>query len=143
MAMHPQQANGPKPLYKLAIKLACFGFLVFLGYIIYLANTGQRSVFFDLVRAIPYGDKLGHFVLFGTLTALAVMATGFKKVSVGKAQLFLAVPIVSAVVLLEELSQGFFATRTFDLMDLLFDGLGIAVATLLLMRIETYTSRSH
>ena len=43
-------------------------FFVFILWIIYLANTGQSSIFFDLVKMLPYGDKVGHLLLFGILT---------------------------------------------------------------------------
>ncbi len=50
-----------------AVSLITLSYGLFIGWVIYLANTGQSSIFFQLVRVIPYGDKLGHLFLFGFL----------------------------------------------------------------------------
>lgn len=74
-------------MHKLTITLSSCFFL-FIIWIIYLANTGQQSIFFDLVRLIPYGDKVGHFGLFGMLTLLANFASKFKVFKLGKVNVF-------------------------------------------------------
>ncbi|WP_226410779.1 hypothetical protein [Shewanella glacialimarina] len=48
--------------------LATITMAIFLGFIIwviYLANTGGSSIFFDIVKHIPYGDKVGHCFYLG------------------------------------------------------------------------------
>jgi len=45
--------------------LAPLTFLAFICWIIFMADSGQKSVFFELVKSIPYGDKLGHVILYG------------------------------------------------------------------------------
>ncbi|MCF7519017.1 VanZ family protein [Pseudoalteromonas sp. L21] len=105
--------------------LLAIGFFGFIGWVIYLANTGQKSVFFDLVAAIPYGDKLGHFLLFGLLTLFINLAFKFKASVIGGFKIYWAALIVFTFVVLEEFSQYFIATRTFDLVDLLADLSGI------------------
>ena len=42
-------------------------FFAFICWIIYQADTGASSIFFKITRSIPYGDKAGHFLLFGVL----------------------------------------------------------------------------
>lgn len=108
------------------VTLAFFAFIV---WIIYMADTGQNSVFFDVVRAIPYGDKLGHFCIFGVLTLGANMALNFRVLACYR--LYLGTVLVSAFALLEELSQFFMVNRTLDIMDLLADALGIACFSVL------------
>ncbi|WP_244325652.1 hypothetical protein [Shewanella aestuarii] len=65
-----------KVLNRIAISLAV-GFFGFIIWIIYLANTGGRSVFFVLIKHMPYGDKVGHMLLFGTLTIWLTLHCNF------------------------------------------------------------------
>ena len=114
-------------MFQRILVLIALGFFGFIGWVIYLANTGQKSVFFDLVAAIPYGDKLGHFCLFGLLTLFINLAFKFKTMNVSGRPIYLAVLIVSTFVILEELSQHFVESRTLDFVDLIADFAGIAV----------------
>ena len=100
-------------------------FSLFILWIIYAADTGLDNVFFVLVDAIPYGDKLGHFFLFGILTLLLNLALRFKHLN----QLPLGSLLVFAFVILEELSQYFFPNRTLDIADIIADVLGILAFT--------------
>ena len=113
-------------MFQRILVLIAIGFFGFIGWVIYLANTGQKSVFFELVAAIPYGDKLGHFCLFGLLTLFINLAFKFKTKNVAGRPIYLAVLIVSTFVILEELSQHFVESRTLDFVDLIADFAGIA-----------------
>ena len=113
---------------KLTLTLSA-GFFVFILWIIYLANTGQQSIFFDLVRLIPYGDKVGHLCLFGTLTLLTNIACKFRAFKLGQVKVFWGSALVFAFVTVEELSQHFVATRTLDIYDYSADLLGITLFT--------------
>lgn len=115
-------------------KLALFltsGFFIFILWVIYMANTGQSSIFFRLVGAIPYGDKIGHIFLFGLLTLGVNIATKLKVVKVGNVSILIGTMLVTLFVLIEEFSQHFSATRTFDALDLFADAVGIIVFTML------------
>ncbi len=92
-------------------------------------------MFFDLVNWIPFGDKIGHFFLFGILTLVVNITLKFKEIKLWM-QLPLGSVIVSALVLLEELSQTFFPNRTLDISDLIADGLGIICFTILGQRLS-------
>ncbi|AQU81524.1 MULTISPECIES: VanZ family protein [unclassified Halomonas] len=105
-------------------------FFIFIVWIIYLANTGGSSVFFDLVRSIPYGDKLGHFCLFGFLTLVVVAALRFRTITFGRFQVYYGAILVAVFALGEELSQALLPSRTFDFLDLTADALGILAASL-------------
>lgn len=100
-------------------------FSLFLGWIIFSADTGQTNLFFDLVKRVPYGDKWGHLLLFGTLTLLVILGTNFKRVSLGGLKPYSGAVAVAVIVFIEECSQAYFPQRTFDLFDLLADTFGI------------------
>ena len=91
------------------------------------ANLGGTNVVFGVVADVPYGDKLGHFLLMGVLAMLADLAARHHE----RRFLGLRVPTAPAVVLVlvfaEELSQLLMATRTFDLVDFAADVLGVIV----------------
>lgn len=111
---------------KLAICLFC-AFSLFILWIIYLANTGQNSIFFDFVRTIPYGDKVGHFCLFGVLTLLANFAIKFKVIRLNMFELYWGSLAVFIFVTCEELSQHFMPNRTLDILDYTANIAGILV----------------
>lgn len=122
--------------------LAAIAFFTFILWVIYMANTGESSVFFDVVLAIPFGDKLGHAGLFGTLTFLVVIASKFRGLMVRHTKWYFGVMAVCTFVIAEEISQSFIPSRTFDLTDLIADALGIMVAVLLLRRAEKANLRA-
>ncbi|MEN8135525.1 MAG: VanZ family protein [Thermodesulfobacteriota bacterium] len=101
-----------------------------------MANMGQSSLFFDLVKAIPYGDKIGHVLLFGFLTLGINISTRFKCAELGHVRIYMGTALVSLFVLAEELSQSFVISRTFDVMDLIADAIGILIFTLISMRLS-------
>jgi len=100
-------------------------FFIFILWIIYKVDTGQDSLFFDLIRDVPYGDKMGHFILFGLLVLGVNIATKFKQVKIGAINIFVGTVLVFMFVLVEELSQYFLPMRTLDIMDLCADIAGI------------------
>ncbi len=108
-----------------AVSLITLSYGLFIGWVIYLANTGQSSIFFQLVRAIPYGDKLGHLFLFGFLTLGLNIALNYKTFNLKQRKIYYGSTIVGVSVLLEELSQYFLPSRTFDVIDLGADIAGI------------------
>ncbi len=106
---------------------------MFIVWMIYTANTGGKSVFFELVGAIPYGDKLGHILLFGLLTLCANFTLSFATTKFPlwsfQPRLYKGSLLVLVFVLLEEGSQYYIPTRTFDIYDLFADGIGISMFT--------------
>lgn len=104
-------------------------FFVFIIWVVYLANTGQQSIIFDIVRSIPYGDKIGHLGLFGVLTLLANIALKFKVFRLGAIKVFWGTAAVLVFVTVEELSQHFIPTRTLDIYDYTADIIGILIFT--------------
>ena len=112
-------------------KLILFIFISFIIWILFLANTGQNNVFFDLVKRLPHGDKIGHLSLFGLLTLATNLALRFKILRLGILQIYIGTLLVIIFVSLEELSQHFIPKRTLDLQDLLADSIGIFIFTLI------------
>ena len=106
--------------------LAVF-FSLFIITIIILADRSALPPFVRAVYDFPYGDKVGHFILFGLLNFILTLtflprhdrARGWVTLSVG---LVLAVLIAA-----EEFSQKYFASRTFDLVDLAASYVGLEV----------------
>lgn len=103
-------------------------FLLFIILIIYSADTGRNNIFFDFVNWLPFGDKIGHFFLFGIFTLSLNVALKFKRVKLWQ-KLPLGTVLISIVVILEELSQAFFPNRTLDITYLIADALGILFFT--------------
>lgn len=110
--------------------LLCLGFTAFLVIIVYLADTGQGQKYWAFLGRIPGGDKLGHFFLFGTLAMLADLSSPGWRWRPRGWSLPIGGLVVLAAATLEEISQAWLPTRTFDLIDLSADALGIAAAAL-------------
>ena len=106
-------------------------FACFIGWIILQANQGRNTVFFEWVNAIPFGDKLGHFVLFGVLSGLTIIALKGRCLGIKAIQFPLGAIIVFGIAITEELSQTFFIHRTFDLLDVVADILGIVCSIII------------
>lgn len=104
-------------------------FSIFIALVIRAANTGQGGRYWGFLHHIPWGDKLGHFILMGTLCLLLNLALRCRTVRLGRLPMQLGTLIISVFVIVEEISQVFLPHRTFDLGDLLADGIGIALAT--------------
>ena len=105
-------------------------FALFILWIIYMADSGDSTIFFDLVKATPYGDKIGHVVLYGLLALGANLSTGCKALRVGNFAIYAGSAAVGIFAVAEELTQCFLPGRTFDLFDVLADGVGILLFSL-------------
>jgi polysaccharide biosynthesis protein VpsQ len=107
--------------YTLRIKAATAVYVLIVAGITATADLLGTSFILKLVGNIPYGDKIGHLLLMGTLSLLinlSLCCRTFKKI-------LLASVFVFAAVALEEFSKLWVEGRTFDLFDLLFDLIGI------------------
>jgi len=111
-----------------------FPTLLFFGWIcwiVYLADTAQGCVFFDLVRRMPNGDKLGHFGLFGTLALLLNHSLNYRRIRLGRWSIQWGALMVMGFAIAEESTQWFLPARTFDLCDILADACGVTVLSLI------------
>ncbi len=117
-------------LFRSSLLLA---FCLFLAWVIYAADTGTFPPFIRALYKFPGGDWVGHFVLYGLLTWLAVRAWP-RRVRLAAWRFPLAAGLVALAALLEELSQFWFPLRTPDWRDLAFGLLGIGLAAWLALR---------
>lgn len=106
-------------------KIVLVAFVAFLVALVALADSGHGQPLFQLAKKIPAGDKLGHFVLFGTLSFLVNLILRAVEIRWWKFTVLKGSAIVISLVTLEECSQLFFRSRSFDLGDLAADLLGI------------------
>ena len=102
-------------------------FFIFILWAIYVANTGQSNGLFNVVSTLPYGDKIGHFCLFGILTLFANLATRCRTLKIKKLSIYWGSLAVWIFVTAEELSQHFLPTRSLDIYDYIADLIGIII----------------
>jgi len=128
------------------------GFFIFISYIIFLADTADYNFAFHVVGQIPYGDKICHALLYGVMALLLNYGLGFRRVRllthlpvwlktkastsfIFKGALANAPYVGSIIVLifatLEECSQYYIPSRTFDLWDLGADFVGVVLFSLI------------
>lgn len=115
-------------------------FFLFICTVIIMADNNSDSILFDIVRSLPYGDKLGHILLYGALTTLMVIALKFKTISIRKMNVQLGSILVLSFAFIEEITQLFLVNRTFDLNDIVSDVIGVVVFTVITTR---YVNRPH
>ena len=121
----------------MTIKWAAILFALFIVLIIILADSGRLGILAAL-NQIPFGDKAGHFILYGIL-ALLINLSLFRSFPLHNQ---LGIVVLSGLILVlligvEEYSQQFFARRTFDLVDLAFSYLGVIFFSWLAIKTKT------
>src|SRR3972149_8798865 len=111
-----------------------FAFLIIL--IIVLADIGALPRFLQVWKDLPYGDKAGHFILYGILTLLVDLVL-FRSLPRRSPKLVVvSIGLILAVLIgLEEFSQQYFANRTSSLTDLMASYLGAIFFSWLALRI--------
>jgi polysaccharide biosynthesis protein VpsQ len=107
------------------MKILLIVYVFILAFIIFIASQKGTRYLLNFVGNIPYGDKLGHFLLMGFFAFLLNLVLNARSFRLWKFDFLLGSLIVLLVVTLEEISQMFVAGRTFDGSDLIFDFLGI------------------
>jgi polysaccharide biosynthesis protein VpsQ len=113
--------------------LALF-FGLFIVVIIVLADNDMLGIM-GFINQIPYGDKIGHFALYGILTLLVDLALFASLPHLSRRLIVSRTALILALIIgLEEFSQQFFPSRTFDLVDLAFSYLGVTFFSWLALR---------
>ena len=123
-------------------------FGLFIIMIIVLADLGKLG-FIYFLYSFKYGDKVGHFILYGILTLLIDLAL-FRSSAQGDSvtvipswrQVAVKVGLILAfAITVEEFSQQYFSKRTFDLIDLTASFLGVIFFSWLAVKIKSRTRR--
>lgn len=109
-------------------KAAALAFALFLAVVIYWAVSGSMPPVVQALYKFPGGDKVGHFVLMGSLAFLVNLAFAKRTLCLAGQRVLAGSALVALVVSLEELSQFAFPRRTPDLLDWAASMLGIWAA---------------
>lgn len=117
-------------------KLIAIAYFVFLGVVVYFADSRAHLHWFTYLRSIPGGDKYGHFLLMGSLAFLVNLSLSCRVVRIAGRGFLLGSLLVLILITIEELSQRFVPYRTFDLLDLLADYLGVFVFSWLALAVQ-------
>ena len=129
-----QQKNStsnPKSKWRFLPIFCCFIFII---WIIVQADLGIDNPFVQFVQQIPFGDKIGHICVFASLTFFLNYALSNAFFTLFKVKLLTGSILILSFALIEELTQLFFATRTFDFLDVLSDLVGILLASIFAYR---------
>ena len=94
------------------------------GFIV-VADLDKDNLFFELAHNIKHGDKMAHFGLYGLLTYFVNRSTRFKSFNLSNYKILFGFTLVLTFAIAEEFSQLAFSNRTFDLLDMLCDVVGI------------------
>jgi len=99
------------------------GFFIILLYIIFRADTANYNFAFRVIGHIPYGDKIMHALLYGVMAMLLNFGLKYKKIY----KFQLGAILVLTFAILEEFSQYYIPSRTFDLYDICADVVGVVL----------------
>jgi hypothetical protein len=124
-------------IYQVSTVLAAVGFIVFFICIVMIADRGDGTPWWSFINEIPYGDKMGHLGLMGTMSFLCNLAFPSRRPDFFKRFFTVTTLVLLALISAEELSQGFIATRTLDLLDWLADLAGLSIGQFFALRVRS------
>jgi VanZ family protein len=125
-------------------KLLTVSYFLFLVAVIYCADSRAHLHLFSFIRSVPGGDKVGHFLLMGTLALLLNLALSCRVIKVAGRAFLIGSLIALTLITIEEFSQRFVPYRTFDLVDLVADYSGVIIFSWLAVVIRrNYYGRSE
>jgi VanZ family protein len=116
-------------------------FSLFICWIIFLADTGQKIFASTYVRHLPFGDKAGHFLLYGILAFLVNLALNNRKVNILSQRVLLGASLVLAFAVLEEFTQIYLSTRDFEVWDILCDLGGVICFSWLSIKVLVWQNK--
>lgn len=138
--------NGRSARRSLFLKALALAFLLFLLAVAYWADTGSMPAVLVALYRFPNGDRLGHFMIYFTLAFLLNLAWPVQRVRLNGLDLRTGSLLAGLAATLEELSQVFIHTRTFDFVDLGLGFLGVLCADRLataIISLQKETSHDH
>ena len=112
--------------FSFLIRLLTTAYALVIAFIVWCASAGWYGPTFTWVQTYV-GDKWLHFVLVGTMALLLNLSLNLTAISQRFRWILWGTGIMLTLATLEEVSQYWFSTRTFDLGDLTCNYLGILV----------------
>ena len=85
---------------------------------IILADYRHLPSFITMLYSFPYGDRIGHFFLFGLLSLLLRIAFPVPRIRAMNRNVPVLTLVLAVFIVGEEISQIFFPARTFSWGDL-------------------------
>ena len=98
------------------------------GALFLIAYTGKGSTYFVFLKYVPGGDKTGHVVLMCLLSTVLSWLLSFRYLEIGRMRVYYGIIAVFVFITIEEFLQLLSPYRTFDLMDLACNYIGLALA---------------
>jgi VanZ family protein len=115
-------------------------FTLFIVLIIILADAGKLGIL-GFLNQIPFGDKAGHFILYGILTLLIDLTLIRSRPDLSPNLIVLRCALILALLIgLEEFSQQYFPNRSFDLVDLAFSYLRVIFFSWVALNVKNETT---
>ncbi|MEW6400683.1 MAG: VanZ family protein [Chloroflexota bacterium] len=121
------------------MKWVAFLFTLFIIAVIVFADLGILPRFLGWAYNYPNGDKVGHFVLFGLLNFFLTLAFTRSLPNGSRGRVALSTGLIlTSLIILEEFSQQWFSSRSFDLIDLLMGCIGVTVGGFVALKINQW-----
>lgn len=122
---------------------AAVAFGLFILFVVACADRGALPDWLKTLYRFPAGDKVGHLLLIGGAAFLTGWAFGRRRVRFGRLWIHDSSLLIFVVAALEETSQLLVRDRrSFDLVDLAADILGIGAAEFALDRMAANRTRT-
>ena len=102
-------------------------FFLFIGFIIYLADTADYNFAFRVIGSIPNGDKLMHGLLYGVMALFLNYGLNFKSKKIFGFNMQIGAIIVLTFAGIEEITQYWLPSRTCDFFDFVADTVGVTL----------------
>jgi VanZ family protein len=117
---------------KITVGIISILIVLFFIFIICSADNSNMPLLIQKLYDFPGGDKIGHFGLLFVFNLAVNMICFLRRIKLFGFAVGLGSLIVIVFIIIEEFSQIFISSRTFDLIDLFCSILGILAAEYLL-----------
>ena len=117
-------------------------FWFYVGICISISISAYLKIIPNEIERFPYYDTILHFLLMGFSAFLGHLAFNKRKIDIFNIPVPFVPIVISIIVLIEECLQMFSPHRSFDLVDLAADFLGIVFFTFLAERLKVNGARS-
>jgi hypothetical protein len=126
---------------RILLRSLALSFVSFFILIVIIANRGDGNRWWGFLVRHPYGDKLGHLILVGTLSFLTNLALSLRPLPKLPSWITTVTLILFSLLTIEELSQAFIPSRSCDLFDWLADVCGLALGQLAALGLRSRLTR--